>query len=290
MQTEEFNSRELDPIRSINSGQAFLWSGNGRDWYGIDGENVLRIALGEGGSEFSCSSPGTEWSRDYFRLDESLDDVRKTFYSDELILGLFSKYPGLRILRQNPEQCLLSFICASNTNIQMIRTMLSRLTRKFGRKVEFCGHTFSTFPSSRALASATLGELRSCGLGFRSSAIKDAATKITAGEIDLEVLKKSTYQGAKQQLMQVRGIGNKIADCVLLFSLEKVESFPIDIWIARALAKHYQWLHSCRISEKLTHHQYKEIADKMRTHFGRYAGYAQQYIFYDIRQSDGRRW
>ncbi|HKX82301.1 MAG TPA: DNA glycosylase [Nitrososphaera sp.] len=290
MQAEEFDTSEFDPFRSISSGQAFLWEQVGRDWYGIDGDHVLCITPGEENPEFSSSSPVSNWQHDYFRLDDNLREIRGTFSSDEMILRLFSKHSGLRILRQNPEQCLFSFICASNTNIPMIRTMLSRLTRKFGRKVDFGGRVFSTFPSSGALASATLSELRSCGLGYRSTAIKDAASRIANGELDLGLLKKLTYNDAKQHLMQVRGIGNKIADCVLLFSLEKLESFPIDVWIARALARHYQWLHGCKISEKVTHHQYSEIARKMQEHFGRYAGYAQQYIFYDIRQSEGRRW
>ena len=116
------------------------------------------------------------------------------------------------------------------------------------------------------------------------------AVKIASGSLDLQELRKMEYGAAKDQLLQVYGIGNKIADCILLFCLDKLDAFPIDVWIARGLSNHYQWLHGCKIGEKLTPRRYETISGKMRAYFGAYAGYAQQYLYYDIRQHAGRHW
>ncbi len=94
------------------------------------------------------------------------------------------------------------------------------------------------------------------GLGYRTKAIKAAADAITSGQLDFDSLKKASYYESKKELLQVYGIGNKIADCVLLFSLEKLDAFPIDVWIARALASHYSWLHKIKFQDKIAPHQY----------------------------------
>jgi N-glycosylase/DNA lyase len=135
-----------------------------------------------------------------------------------------------------------------------------------------------------------MAELRSCGLGYRAKAVKLAAESIAKRELDLHELRKVGYREAKNALLQVYGIGNKIADCVLLFSLDKLDAFPIDVWISRALSIHYQNMCGSGMKEKLTASQYETISSAVRAHFGRYAGYAQQYLYFDIRNSHGRSW
>ncbi len=282
--------QSFDAITSINSGQAFLWQKLGDAWYGVDGQNILKISFRGGEAQFSSYPERQSWERDFFRLDDGLDDIQSGLSKDSLVASLFGKYRGLRLLRQNPEQCLFSFVCASNTNIPMIRRMLSNMSRKFGKKLAFDGQEFFTFPQASAINSASSSELRACALGYRTKAIKAAAQKITSGSLDLAQLSLASYDEAKEQLLQVYGIGNKIADCILLFSLDKLDAFPIDVWIARALAKHYSSLNECKIGEKLTPHQYELVSEKMRGYFGKHAGYAQQYLFYDIRQDAGRGW
>lgn len=279
----------IDAAISINSGQTFLWERSGSDWYGIDGRRILKISVQDGVTSFS-SSDGSCWEHDFFRLDDPIESVRAMLERDRLVYGLFEKYPGLRLIRQEPEQCLFSFLCASNTNILMIRRMLYDMTRKFGKKVEYDGKMFYSFPTSRSISRAPVHELVACGLGYRVKAIKQAADKLARGSIDLEEIKKMEYAAAKEQLREIYGIGEKIADCILLFSLEKLESFPIDVWIARSLARHYAWLNGCKFGEKLTLRQYRLLSDRMREHFGKYAGYAQQYLYYDIRSKSGARW
>lgn len=172
----------------------------------------------------------------------------------------------------------------------MIRRMLYNLTRRLGAPMSVDGMEFFTFPTAAEISKATTEQLRSCSLGYRTKAIKEVAQNIAEGTLNLESLRKMDYLEAKSQLLQVRGIGNKIADCVLLFSLEKLDAFPIDVWISRALRRHYSWLLDRLIGNALTPRQYDRLSERLRLHFGRYAGYAQQYLYYDIRQRAGKKW
>jgi N-glycosylase/DNA lyase len=283
-------SLEFDPVTSVNSGQTFLWEFIDGAWYGIDGRNVLKFAVSDGVAQFWSYPERGSWERNLFRLDDNIARVQAVLGRDPTIATFIAKYPGLRLLRQDPEQCLFSFVCASNTNIPMIRRMLYNLSRMFGDKIAVDGREFFTFPTAKSLNSASVSELLSCGVGYRARAIKAAAKAITDGDLNLPALRKAGLQEAKDQLLRIYGVGNKIADCILLFSLEKLDAFPIDVWIARSLSSHYSTLHECRISEKLTPRQYELISEKMRRHFGKYAGYAQQYMYYGMRHSARKPW
>lgn len=280
----------FDPITSINSGQVFLWEKRGDFWYGVEGEHIVKIAQVGEHLEFSSFPEDRMWNYRIFRLDDDVMQIFSEISRDSLVHKLVKMYPGLRLMRQDPHQCLFSFVCASNTNIPMIRRMLYSLTRKFGKRVKADGMEFFTFPSAKAIDRASSNELRTCGLGYRTKAVKAVAHAITSGQLDCNALRAASYEGAKKELLQIYGIGNKIADCILLFSLEKLEAFPIDIWIARALASNYSWLHEKKFGEKLTLHQYEELSGSAKRYFGRYAGYAQQYLYYHMRQTAGKKW
>ncbi|MDW0282124.1 MAG: hypothetical protein QN720_06450, partial [Nitrososphaeraceae archaeon] len=206
-----------------------------------------------------------------------------------------------RLMRQEFDQCMISFVCASNTNISMIRRMLNSLCRKFGNKVIVDGKQFYTFPSAARLNRATDEELRLCGLGYRTKAVKAVAESIINGSLDRRYLLRLPYEEAKEELLKVYGIGNKVADCILLFSLDKLDAFPIDVWIARVLCQNYNWLlkqneenfgirDKTIAGEKMTAREYKIISKNVRNYFGKYCGYAQQYLYYNVRQSAGKKW
>jgi N-glycosylase/DNA lyase len=280
--------QHLNAELSINSGQEFLWEQVGGVWYGIHGQSVVKFPAGD---PLKLEAfPHNVSAHEVFRLGDDMGAILAEMSRDSLVKSLVTLYPGLRLMRQDPEQCLFSFLCASNTNIPMIRRMLHSLCRNFGEKVEFDGRTFHTFPSAKALDRASEAALRKAGLGYRARAIKAAAKEIAKGSLDLQSLKNAGYGKARERLLQVYGVGPKIADCVLLFSLEKLEAFPIDVWIARALAGHYDWLHGKKMSDKLTERQYEGLSNDMRNYFGRYAGYAQQYLYYHMRQTAGKKW
>ena len=289
---------------SINSGQMFMWEKFGNSWYGVYGDHILKcsnLTTNKGDSkkdnniEFFSFPEVKGWEKQVFRFDDDIEKILSSFSNDALVSDTIKKYPGLRLMRQEPHQCMFSFVCASNTNILVIRRMLKNLSRKFGAKVVIDGKEFFTFPSADHLNEATINELRSCGLGYRAKAIKAVAKSITSGNLDVKYLSHASYSDAKEELLKIYGIGNKIADCILLFSLEKLEAFPIDVWIARALSWHYSWLLSKekkgrKIDDKITSNQYKMFSETIRNYFGDYAGYAQQYLFYHMRQNAGRKW
>lgn len=272
----------------INSGQEFLWELIGDTWYGIRGSSVVRFPAQDPLKleSFPLGLP----PQDIFRLGDDVGAIFGEISRDPLVKSLLESYAGLRLMRQEPEQCLFSFLCASNTNIPMIRRMLRSLCKRYGEAVRLDGHEFHTFPSVEVLDHASEVDLRGAGLGYRAKAIKAAARAIAQGALDLESLKKASYDDARARLLAVYGVGPKIADCVLLFSLEKLEAFPIDVWIARALAGHYEWRYGKKLSDKLTAHQYEDLSTEMRRYFGKYAGYAQQYLYYHMRRAAGKRW
>jgi N-glycosylase/DNA lyase len=177
--------------------------------------------------------------------------------------------------------------------------MLKNLCRKFGRKVILDGKEFFTFPAANSLNKASMNELFSCCVGYRAKAIKAVAENIVLGNIDVNNLINSSYEDAKEELLKIYGIGDKIADCILLFSLEKTEAFPIDVWIAKAISLHYGWMLShykkenvklMKMHEKIDSTTYRVLSETIRNYFGKYSGYAQQYLFYHMRQSASRKW
>ncbi|MFZ0510008.1 MAG: DNA glycosylase [Candidatus Nitrosopolaris sp.] len=297
----------INPEISINSGQMFLWEQIGNSWYGIFGDHVIKFSTSwtnksicinnneNNGIQFYSYPEIKGWERKVFRLDDDINKILSTLSNDTLVSKTIRKYPGLRLMRQEPHQCIFSFVCASNTNILMIRKMLKNLSKKFGRKVIFDGKEFFTFPSVNSLNKATINELHSCGVGYRAKAIKAVAKHIVSGNLDTGYLARIRYYDAKEELLKVYGIGNKIADCVLLFSLEKLDAFPIDVWILRALSRYYSWLfnenkNKFKMTERITINQYKILSATIRNYFGKYSGYAQQYIFYYMRESAGKKW
>jgi N-glycosylase/DNA lyase len=294
----------LNPEITVNSGQMFLWENYKNSWYGVYKSHILKFSL-----DHKNSSKGTydhlyfdslpeldNWQQLVFRLDDDINYISSCLTNDNMISQLFKKYSGLWLMRQDPFQCMISFACSSNTNIPMIRRMLKNLCRKFGIKREIDEKKFFTFPTTKSLAKASINELCSCGIGYRAKTIKSLTEKIIIGTLNIEELSRYKYDEAKEKLLGIYGIGNKLADCILLFSLEKTEAFPIDVWIARSIYSYYRALlnqESFKLdfkSTKLSPNKYNLLSKIMRQHFGKYAGYAQQYLYYHMRCSANKKW
>ena len=286
----------FNPEISINSGQMFLWKKYRNSWYGTYGNHILKFTITNNEVEFSSSPRFDNWEHFIFRLDDNMQDIFTNFSNDAILLKLLKKYRGLRLIRQDPYQCMISFACSSNTNISMIRMMLKNLSMKFGIKKEIDNQIFFTFPTMKNLYKASINELCSCSVGYRAKAIKSVAEKIVTGVLTIDELYRSKYNEARKILTSIYGIGNKIADCILLFSLEKTEAFPIDVWMGRAIFLYYKRLIENRnvtfinANKKLSDNQYSILSDIMRDHFGKYGGYAQQYLFYHIRNVKMKKW
>jgi N-glycosylase/DNA lyase len=291
----------------------FLWQKIDNSWYGIYGDHVLKFSTleqdknptdGIRNIQFFSFPEFNKWERHVFRLDDDIASILSSLTKDPILSKAIKTYRGLRVTRQQPEQCMISFVCASNTNISMIRRMLGNLCRKFGNRVTFDGREFCTFPTANRLNRVTNNELLACGVGYRVKAIRAVVENIVSNNIDFKDLKRAKYSASKEELMKIYGVGNKISDCILLFSLEKTEAFPIDIWITRAIYLYYQSIltgskeqrkyreqQMSKIDEKLVYrYKYEVLSDVMRRYFGEYAGYAQQYLYYYIRHKAARKW
>ena len=277
------NKFSIDVDNSINSGQVFLWEKQGSDWYGIDGQDVLKI--NKNGVIKSIRNLKT----DFFRKNDNMQEIIKSISKDKTVKKAVKEYEGLRLFRQDPFQCLISFIISSNSNIQKIKNSLEKITKKFGKKVKIQNKEFFLFPEPEKMAKATIDEIKSCGVGYRAPFIKEAAKMVILKKIDFEYLKKCDYHEAKKNICLVPGIGNKVADCVMLFSLNKLESFPLDTWMIKILEKYYS--KEFKIETKtITQKQYELLHEKIVNYFGPYCGYAQQYLFKMEREKNDKKW
>ena len=277
------NKFSIDIDNSINSGQVFLWEKHGSDWYGIDGQDVLKI--NKNGVIKSIRNLKT----DFFRKNDSIEEIIKSISKDKTVKKAVKEYEGLRLFRQDPFQCLISFIISSNSNIQKIKNSLEKITKKFGKKVKIQNKEFFLFPEPEKMAKATIDEIKSCGVGYRAPFIKEAAKMVILKKIDFEYLKKCDYHEAKKNICLVPGIGNKVADCIMLFSLNKLQAFPLDTWMIKILEKYYS--KEFKIETKtITQKQYELLHEKIVKHFGPYCGYAQQFLFKMERENYNKKW
>ncbi|MCW4015018.1 MAG: hypothetical protein NWF06_01480 [Candidatus Bathyarchaeota archaeon] len=276
---------------TLDCGQLFRWQKLNDWWYGVVTDRVVKIKQNNQTLCFQCF-PETKnhgFIENYLRLDDNLNSVLSKICKDSYMQKAVDRFCGLRLCRQEPWECLISYICATYKSIPAIKKMIANISRCFGKKLTFDGTNFYTFPKPNKLAQISPKDLRSCGLGFRAERVLKTAQLIDNGELILEDLKHLDYHKAKRKLLGVPGVGHKVADCVLLFSLEKLEAFPIDVWMKRAATKlyanHFDSSFIQRITGKgsLTPKEYETVSSFGRDYFGEYAGYAQEYLFHYLR-------
>jgi len=266
---------------TINSGQVFLWKKINSKWYGINGKKTLIL-------EDKLDVKSRE-IHNFFRYDDDFQKIKKQLSKDNVMKKAISNFPGMRILRQDPFQCYISFIVSSNSNIPNIQTRLQKLSQRFGERKMIDGMEFFLFPKPEKLANASIADIAKCGLGYRTKYVKKASIAVDKGMINFSSLKKLDYHEARDSLCQVFGIGKKVADCILLFSLDKLEAVPLDRWVLRILQKYYS--KEFQITTKtITEKTYDDLHDKIVDHFGKYAGYGQQFLFKNERDTFDKKW
>ena len=277
------NKFTIDIDNSINSGQVFLWQKSKNYWYGIDGQNILKI--NQKGKIKSMQNMKTS----FLRENDDIEKIIKSISKDKTIKKAVKKYEGLRIFNQDPFQCMISFIISSNSNIQKIKSSLEKISRKFGKKVVIEDQEFFLFPKPEKIAKASISEIKTCGVGYRAPFIKEAAKMVTEKKINFEYLKNSNYDETKRNLRLIPGIGNKVADCIMLFSLNKLDAFPLDTWMIKILEKYYS--KEFQIETKtITEKQYEILHEKIVDYFGPYCGFAQQFLFKMERENYEKKW
>ena len=211
----------------------------------------------------------------YFRLADNMDAIYAGIASyDDKVAGLVKEYPHLRIMRQpDPWECMVAYICSSNNNVAHISMIVEKIAEKLGQPVELDGKVRHTFPTPEVVLNAGVGSLEELGLGLnRHSKIVAAAQRICDGELDLRWLAQPQvpYAEAKAQLVACQGIGPKIADCIALFALDKMQAFPVDVHVRKAVAGYFQG------QKQPTN---KALVAWAQNRFGEYAGYANQLLF-----------
>ena len=269
---------------SLCCGQVFRWKKLDGWWYGVVGEHVLKVR--QMGSELDYENVNEDFLQNYFGLKDDLSQISQCIAKDDYIRNALCKFEGLRIVRQVPWECLISFICATYKSIAAIELMLQKISAKFGEKQVFDGYDFYTFPNVEKLAFASESDLRDCGLGYRAKYVQATAKKIHDEKINLENLKSLPYLEARKVLVGFSGVGLKVADCVMLFSLEKMDAFPVDVWVKRVILNHYQNHFPESLVKKLLNHdslsnsEYEILNAFGRNYFGSFAGYAQEYLYH----------
>lgn len=267
----EFSLRE-----SLDSGQVFRWRPSaGGGYHGFMAGCTVKVRQDDAVLTVETIDSRLQPSHviRYFGLDLDLAAILASIDADAQIHEAIARHRGLRIVRQEPWECLASFICSSFNNIKRLQRMIERLCQAYGTPVGFNGFSGCAFPTPEAIAAAPERQLRSLGLGFRASYLKGTAKMVASGKLAFESLCRCDYASTKAALLHCDGVGEKVADCVALFGFQKYEAFPVDVWMARAMRYYFR-------RQRMTP---KRIDDFAHRHFGRYAGFAQQYLYQYVR-------
>jgi N-glycosylase/DNA lyase len=261
----------FDPNLIFDCGQCFRFKKTENGFIGVIFENIVVIENLENGYYIYCHNPLDKGILESF-LDIKRDYKKiQTFLSkDEIMAPALSFGRGIRILKQDFFETLLSFIISQQNSITKISNTVEKISELFGDKIEFNNKIYYTFPTAERLKDITEEDLAPLRCGYRAKYIIDAIKRVNNGEIDYNTLKSLDYPSAKKTLLTINGVGPKVADCICLFSLGHFDAFPTDTWIIKAMDSLYQ------IPQK-------EILEKSKEMFGDYSGIAQQYLFYYLR-------
>jgi N-glycosylase/DNA lyase len=279
-----FPVRDYDLAATFTSGQAFRWRRCGEGWVGVIGNRWVRLQADGFTIVAETAEPVADWAwlAEYLQLPLDLGAVFGTFPDDEPIRAAVAACRGLRLLRQDPWECLASFILSSTKQISQIQQIVSLLCERYGEPVAVpAGHApVCAFPAAVRLARSSEAELRACKMGFRAPYLLATARTIADGQFDLGRVPRLPVEAARAELMTLPGVGRKIADCVLLFAYGCSQAFPVDVWVAKALQQLYFPRRRVRLPR---------LQQFATTHFGPNAGYAQQYLFHYMRKIRPRR-
>jgi len=295
----------LDLQATLESGQSYLWrradgqmyaeseQTGGDAWYETvvrpdEAENarldegepaVVRVRQHDGRLEWESTVEAAGVVRSLLRLDDDLPAIRAATPDDPLLEAAYDRYWGMRLVRDPPFGSLISFICSAQMRVSRIHGMQVALAEAFGDVVEFDGQTYHAFPTPDQLAGASEADLRDLGLGYRAPYVQRSAELVASGDVHPAGAREMAYERAREYLTQFVGVGEKVADCVLLFSLDFLEAVPLDTWIRKTIAQYYP---DCDRGN------YAETSRAIRERLGgEYAGYAQTYVFHHLRNDGG---
>lgn len=270
---------DFEPSHTFLCGQCFRWDQEADGSFtGIAFSKPVNISFSDNNltiKNINIDEFEKFW-RHYLDLDTDYSKIKKVVSLDENVNAAIKFGWGIRILNQEIFECLISFIISTQNQIPRIKKIVASLSELYGKKLLYNGKIYYAFPTLEEMKDIKEKDLIPLKVGYRAGYIVDAVQKLLNGEVDLHNLKNLSYEDAKAELMKIKGVGPKVANCVLLFSAEKKESFPIDVWVKRTVQTLY-------LSEKATPKQIERFASE---YFGEYAGVAQQYLFYYSRENN----
>jgi N-glycosylase/DNA lyase len=279
MRLQSLPAPDFDLEKTLNSGQVFHWTRRGKGYVGAIGEKL--VYLEQTGRTIRVIAKESALAARYLALDHPLPEILKTFPDDPAIKVALEYCRGLRIIRQPQWECLATFLTSALKQVQHIRAISLAIRSRFGRRLHQEEMEVFSYPRPEQLAEIPLPQLLECKLGFRARNLIAVARKVASGAIDLEALHKLSTEDARSALCELPGVGEKIANCVLLFAYDRLDAVPVDVWIARVLNEVY---FAGRPNVPL-----RELKAFAADYFGSYAGYAQQYLFHHWRLTYRRR-
>ena len=276
------DSFELKHI--FDCGQCFRWNENEDGSYtGVIKNAVIRVQKVENEIIFRgvCDESLESKIRDYFCLDDNYLEIKQKLSKiDDFMRNSIEFGQGIRILHQDLWECVISFIISANNNIPRIKKIIERISKEYGKKIEFEGNDYYTFPTPSELSKARVEDLRRLGLGFRDVRVYETTRKVISKEFDLKKVEKiQNSLEIREELLKLDGVGPKVADCIMLFALKRFDVFPIDVWVRRVMNELY--IHN-ENEEKVSKKMIQELADEK---FLGIPGIAQQYLFYWRRET-----
>jgi N-glycosylase/DNA lyase len=278
LREKTFAVRDYDLAATLTSGQAFRWRAHGDSWVGVVRGNWVQLQSVDGHINAQATSADEDWAwlTNYLQVHEDINAILAGFPDDTAMRSATTACRGLRLLRQDPWECLASFILSSTKQIVQIQQIVTLLCERFGEPIAVpTGHeTAFAFPTPETLAKLSEQDLRNCKMGFRAPYLLAAARAVAERRPDLSSLAGISVAAAREELLALPGVGPKIADCVLLFAYGFPSAFPVDVWVMKALRDLYF------PRRKPTSSRLQQFT---QTYFGRHPGYAQQYLFHYMR-------
>lgn len=273
------NVTSFEPTHIFECGQCFRWNREEDGSYtGVFKNNVLNVKKEENKVIFEgiCDGNIEEIVTDYFDLNTDYEKIKETLSNiDEYLKTSIEYGKGIRILNQDLWETIISFIISANNNIPRIKGIIDRISKKYGNKIIYKEKEYYTFPDMKALGRASVEDLRALGLGFRDKRIYETTKMFLNKEMTLEELEnEKDVEVLREKLLTLSGVGGKVADCIMLFSLKKFSVFPIDVWVRRVMNELYiKEEDENKVSKTLIQNLAKEKYNDL-------AGLAQQYLFY----------
>ena len=273
------NTESFEPTHIFECGQCFRWNKEEDGSYtGVVGHNVLNVKKNENEVTITglCSEKIEELCKKYFDLETDYEAIKEKLSKIDDNLKISIEYgKGIRLLKQDTWEALISFIISANNNIPRIKGIIERISKKYGKIIKWQGKEYYTFPTPEELSKASVVDLRKLGLGFRDKRVFETTRLVNTKQIDIYELEKIIHtKKLREELLKYPGVGPKVADCIMLFSMRRFEVFPIDVWVRRVMTELY-----FENETKIVPNN-KQILNYAEETFGNLSGLAQQYLFY----------